>query len=77
MISSSSSSLKQGTNSGFISQNKIPVSAKEGSKVGKYKHKSFRNSTDSLKFKKYTKKESDIIIKIQRWWKRMLAILNG
>ena len=77
IISSSSSSYKQGVTSGFNSANKILSTSKDESKVGKYKFKSINSSYESFKVKKYTKKESDMIIKIQRWWKRMLAILNG
>ena len=77
IISSSSSSYKQGVTSGFNSANKILSTSKDESKVGKYKFKSINSSYESFKVKKYTKKESDMIIRIQRWWKRMLAILNG
>ena len=76
-----SSNLKQGTNSGYsITQNKIPVSNREEHKVTIInKTRSTRNNTSSEGFKvrRYSKRELDKIIKIQRWWRRMLAILNG
>ena len=70
-----SSSLKQGTNSGSNFQNKIPVSNTE--------EKSAKNSTTSrntysegLRYRRF-KREIDKVIRIQKWWRRMLAILNG
>ena len=75
-----SSNLKQGTNSGYvISQNKIPVSKKEESKFSIVKTTSSakNNISEGYHTKRYTKREFDKIIKIQRWWRRMLAILNG
>ena len=76
-----SSNSKQGANSGFSSQSKIPTSTKEESSASKYskyqKYKSVRNGEDFSKMRKFTKKETDLIIKIQKWWKRILARLNG
>ena len=74
-----SSNLKQGTNSGYItSQNKIPVSNKEENRVSTYKTRSQRNNiSESFKTKRYSKREMDKIIRIQKWWRRTLAILNG
>ena len=76
-----SSNSKQGSNSGLSSQSKIPTSTKEESSTSKFskylKYKSARNGEDFSKTKKYTKKEIDLIIKIQKWWKRILARLNG
>ena len=80
---SSSSNLKQGTNFGFKAQNKIPVSKKEetstSSKVvfsSKYNRSKYADRFKN-RGKIYNKGEVDKIIKIQRWWRRMLAILNG
>ena len=74
-----SSNLKQGTNSGYItSQNKIPVSNKEENRVSTYKTRSQRNNiSESFKTRRYSKREMDKIIRIQKWWRRTLAILNG
>jgi len=76
-----SSNSKQGANSGFSSQSKVPTSTKEESSASKYskyqKYKSLRNGEDFSKMRKFTKKETDLIIKIQKWWKRILARLNG
>ena len=74
-----SSNLKQGTNSGFSSQNKIPVSNKEDkdSKISNYRGFRSRFLANKFKDKVYTKAEVDKIIKIQRWWRRMMAILDG
>ena len=75
-----SSNLKQGTNSGYvISQNKIPVSKKEESKfsIVKTTNSIKNNISEGYRTKRYTKREIDKIIKIQRWWRRILAILNG
>ena len=73
------SNLKQGTNSGFISQNKIPVSNQEGITEKKVITSRFRRNYLEKKNqnKRYTEKELQQIIKIQNWWRRMLAILNG
>ena len=76
----SSSSSKQGANLGISSQNKISISNKEEttsqSRFNKYRnYKSTKN--DLTKEKKYSKREIDMIIKIQKWWKRILARLNG
>ena len=77
----SSSSLKQGANLGISSQNKISISNKEEtgqSRFNKYRnYKSTKNGSDLSKERKYSKREIDMIIKIQRWWKRILARLNG
>ena len=76
-----SSSLKQGTNYGSSSQNKNPISTKEEtgeSKYSKYaKYKTIKKKQEALKEEKYSKKDVELIIKIQRWWKKILAILNG
>ena len=74
-----SSNLKQGTNSGFLSKNKIPVSNKDEviEKTTKTTRFSRFNKSDKKNENSYTKKEIEKIIKIQRWWRRMLAILNG
>ena len=77
-----SSNLKQGTNSGSYFQNKIPVSNKEDNRVTKIiKSTTTRttknNISDGYLSKRYTKREIDKIIKIQRWWRRILAILKG
>ncbi len=76
-----SSNLKQGTNSGVNSQNKIPVSNKEENNSTKFgaraKYTKFNYSERFKNQKKYSKAEIDKIIKIQRWWKRILAILEG
>ena len=75
-----SSYLKQGTNSISISQNKNAVSSKEEagqSKFSKYaKYKAMKKEHET-KEKIYSKKDVDLIIKIQRWWRRVLAKLNG
>ena len=74
------SNLKQGTNSGYKIQNKIPVSNKEEKKMiitKTYNSTRSNASNSSTSSRRYTKKETDKIIKIQRWWKRKLAILNG
>ncbi len=79
--SNMSSNLKQGTNSGISSQNKIPVSNKEENNSTKFgaraKYTKFNYSERFKNQKKYSKAEIDKIIKIQRWWKRILAILEG
>ena len=74
-----SSNLKQGTNSGYIAQNKIPVSNKEDNKYKDLKtSKSTKNNfSERFRVRRYTKKDHDKIIKIQRWWRRILAILDG
>ena len=74
------SSSKQGANLGISSENKISVSNKEETssqnKFSNYRsYKSKRN--DLNKERKYSKREIDMIIKIQKWWKRILARLNG
>jgi len=71
--------LKQGTNSGYIAQNKIPVSNKEDNKYKDLKtSKSTKNNfSERFRVRRYTKKDYDKIIKIQRWWRRILAILDG
>ena len=76
----STSSSKQGANLGISSENKISVSNKEETssqnKFSKYRsYKSKRN--DLNKERKYSKREIDMIIKIQKWWKRILGRLNG
>ena len=75
------SNLKQGTNSGFTSQNKIPVSNKEVITEKQITTSRFRRNYRSKYLdkdnKRYTEKELQQIIKIQNWWRRMLAILNG
>ena len=76
----STSSSRQGANLGISSQNKISISNKEETsnqnRFNKYRsYKSNRN--DLAKEKKYSKREVDLIIKIQKWWKRILARLNG
>ena len=75
-----SSYSKQGTNSISISQNKNETSPKEEigqSKFSKYaKYRSMKKAQES-KEKIYSKKDVDLIIKIQRWWRRVLAKLNG
>ena len=77
----SSSSSKQGANLGISSQNKISISNKEEtgqSRFNKYRnYKSTKNGSDLSKERKYSKREIDMIIKIQKWWKRILARLNG
>ena len=74
-----SSNLKQGTNSGYISQNKIPVSNKEDSKFSiiKTTRTTKNNISEGYRTRRYTKREIEKIIKIQRWWRRILAILDG
>ena len=78
-----SSSKKQGANLGISSQNKIQISDKEEthlSRFGKFsKYKSMIKEKESAKEvkKNYSKKEVELIIKIQRWWKRIMAKLNG
>ena len=74
-----SSNLKQGTNSGTTIQNKIPVSNKEENKYSIYKsNRTIRNNiSEGYLSRRYSKREIEKIIKIQRWWRRMLAILNG
>ncbi len=74
-----SSNLKQGTNSGYNNQNKIPVSNKEQSKVTivKTTRSTKNNITEGYKTRRYSKRELDKIVKIQNWWRRMLAILDG
>ena len=83
-IENTSSSSKQGTNLGISSQNKISISTKEDQGQNKFsklkqhgKYLSNRKKEQISEEKKYTKKEIDMIIKIQKWWKRILAILNG
>ena len=83
-ISNVSSSMKQGISSGLSSEKKDSIQNKEESaqskfhKYGKYaKYKSMRKEKESTEEKKYTKKEIELIIKIQRWWKRVLARING
>ena len=83
-ISNVSSSMKQGISSGLSSEKKDSIQNKEESaqskfhKYGKYaKYKSMRKEKESTQEKKYTKKEIELIIKIQRWWKRVLARING
>ena len=83
-ISNVSSSMKHGINSGLSSEKKDSIQNKEDSaqskfhKYGKYaKYKSMRKEKESTEEKKYTKKEIELIIKIQRWWKRVLARING
>ena len=83
-ISNVSSSMKQGISSGLSSEKKDSIQNKEDSaqskfhKYGKYaKYKSMRKEKESTEEKKYTKKEIELIIKIQRWWKRVLARING
>ena len=72
------SNLKQGTNSGYISQNKIPVSNKEEKVTTIKSTRSFRsNISDNNRPRRYSKKEIEKIIKIQRWWRKILAKLNG
>ena len=72
-----SSNLKQGTNSGFNSQNKIPVSNKEENNSTSIRSKRFGGRGERFRSQIYKKGEVDKIIKIQRWWRRMMAILNG
>ena len=74
-----SSNLKQGTNSGYNNQNKIPISNKEQSKVTivKTTRSSKGNITEGYKTRRYSRREIEKIVKIQKWWRRMLAILNG
>ena len=74
-----SSNLKQGTNSGFTTQNKIPVSNKEENKFSIYKStRTTRNNiSEGYLSRRYSKREIEKIIKLQRWWRRMLSILNG
>ena len=74
-----SSNLKQGTNSGFTSQNKIPVSNQEetNTKIEKKTITNRNNISEGSYVRRYTKRDIDKIVKIQRWWRRMLAILNG
>ena len=78
-ILNKSSNLKQGTNSGYIIQNKIPVSNKEENRttIIKTTRSSRTNISDGYSNKRYTKREVDKIIKIQRWWRRILDILTG
>ena len=75
--SNMSSNLKQGTNSGISSQNKIPVSNKEETSSSFIKSKRFVGRGERFRSQIYKKGEVDKIIKIQRWWRRILAILNG
>ena len=70
-----SSSLKQGTNSGSNFQNKIPVSNTEEKNV-KNSTTSRNNYSEGLRYRRF-KREIDKVIRIQKWWRRMLAILNG
>lgn len=35
------------------------------------------NIPEGTRVKRYTKRDVDKIIKIQRWWRRMLSILKG
>ena len=74
-----SSNLKQGTNSGYISQNKIPVSNKQESKYSiiKTTRSTNNNISEGYRARRYTKSEIEKIIKIQRWWRKILAILDG
>ena len=80
-----SSTIKQGTNLASSSQNKITTTSNKEetsqSKFSKYrnygKYKSGRKGQEYSKEKQYSKKDVDMIIKIQRWWKRILAKLNG
>ena len=51
-----------------ISNNKIPISPKEETYTRKY--------SNYKSIKKYTKKDIDMIIKIQRWWKSILSKQN-
>ena len=51
-----------------ISNNKIPISPKEETYIKKY--------SNYKSIKKYTKKDIDMIIKIQRWWKSILSKQN-
>ena len=73
--------LKKETNSGSSSQNNIPALNKEDtseSKFSKYqKFKTTKTGQEITKERKYSKREVELIIKIQRWWKRILARLNG
>ena len=73
--------LKKEANSGTSSQNNIPALNKEDtseSKFSKYqKFKTTKTGQEITKERKYSKREVELIIKIQRWWKRILARLNG
>ncbi len=74
-----SSNLKQGTNSGNKFQNKIPVSnteEKTTTTIVKNTTTSRNNYSEGLRYRRF-KREIDKIIKIQKWWRRMLAILDG
>ena len=51
-----------------ISNSKTPISPKEETYISKY--------SNYKSMKKYTKKDVDMIIKIQRWWKSSLPNLN-
>ena len=51
-----------------ISNSKTPISPKEETYISKY--------CNYKSMKKYTKKDVDMIIKIQRWWKSILPKLN-
>ena len=51
-----------------ISNTKISISPKEETYISKY--------SNYKSIKKYTKKDVDMIIKIQRWWKSILPKLN-
>ena len=56
----------------YVSDNKLnsktPISPKEETYISKY--------SNYKSIKKYTKKDVDMIIKIQRWWKSILPKLN-
>ena len=71
--------LKQGTNSGNYFQNRIPVSNRDDiNKVSIIKTtRSSKNFSERFPIKRYSKNDIDKIIKIQRWWRRILAILKG
>ena len=85
-ISNTSSSMKQGISSGLSSEKKSQIQNNKEetgqNKLSKYnskysKYKSMRKEKESIKEIKYSKKEIELIIKIQRWWKRVLARING
>ena len=61
-----------------IKSSKIPLSKKEEIfEIKHYKNRSQRISYQTPKVVKFTKRDADKIIKIQRWWKNILLKINS
>ena len=71
--------INQGVNSDFKTQNKITFSNDEENMFPKYKSSTTRRKNISRGYtsRRYSKKEIEKIIEIQRWWRRILAKING